>query len=68
METKFSLYNKFTPVTFEAKDSIKSKMQAVEDFWKDVETNKKEYYSSIDVAGIPLLMLQNIGHSTASKA
>ena len=52
VETRVSLYNKFTTTTFEDKDSIKSKMQTVKDFLKNVETNKKEYYSNIHVKGI----------------
>ena len=46
-ETRLSLYIEFTTVTFEEKDSIKSKMQKVKDFLKNVKNNKEEYYSAI---------------------
>ena len=41
-ETKFSLFNRFTTITFEEKDPTKSKMQAVEDFLNDMEINDNE--------------------------
>ena len=53
-DRKFSLYNRFTNITFEEKDSIKSKMQAAEDALNDMEinSNEEEFYSSINVTGI----------------
>ena len=49
VDTKFSLYNRFTSITFEERDSTQSKIQAVMDFLNDAEINNKEeeYYSSI---------------------
>ena len=39
-DRKFSLHNRFTNITFEEKDSIKSKMQAVEDVLKKTHGNQ----------------------------
>ena len=54
VDAKFSLFNRFATITFEEKDSTKSKMQAVEDFLNDMEINdnEEENYSSINVTGI----------------
>ena len=37
---------------FLCEKEISQMVQIVKDFLKDVETNEKEYYSSIDVTGI----------------
>ena len=54
VHTKVSLYNRFTSITFDKRDSNKSKMQAVMDLLNDAEINenKEEYYSSINITGI----------------
>ena len=53
-ESRHSIIAKFTHITFEAKDSAKSKLQTVEDVLKNMEINDNEedFYSSIDVSGI----------------
>ena len=53
-ENRSSMYSAFTYITFEEKESTKSKMQAVEDVLKDMEINDNEedFYSSINVTGI----------------
>ena len=53
-DRKFSLYNRSTNITFEEKDSIKSKLQAVEDVLNEMEinNNEEEFYVSINVTGI----------------
>ena len=72
-DRRFSLLIRFTNITFEGKDSIKSKMQAVEDVLKDMEINniEEEFCSSINVTGIFSYetTLQLItGYTTVSKA
>ena len=53
-DRRSSIYARFAYITFEEKDSIKSKMQAVEDVLIDMEINDNEedFYSSINVTGI----------------
>ena len=50
-ESRHSIIAKFTHITFEAKDSTKSKLQTVEDVLKNMD-NEEEFYSSINVSGI----------------
>ena len=47
-------FYKFTNITFEGKDSIKSKMQTVEYVLNEMEinNNEEEFYDSINVVGI----------------
>ena len=53
-ESRHSIYAKFTHITFEAKDSAKSKLQIVEHVFQDMKINDSEedLYSSINVTGI----------------
>ena len=53
-ESENSIYAKFTYITFEEKDSTKSKMQTVEDVLKDMEINdnEEEFYACINITGI----------------
>ena len=51
-ETKISIRNKFTTITFEENVSRNSKLQTVKDYLMDVVNNEKEYNSSLHVTGI----------------
>ena len=48
------IFYKFSTITFDTNCSIKSKLQATEDVLNDMEIddNKGEFYSTINVAGI----------------
>ena len=51
VDTKFSIYKRFTSITVDERDYTKSEMQAVMNFLNDdeINNNEEEYYSSIDV-------------------
>ena len=70
-ESENSIYAKFTYITFEEKDSTKSKMQTVEDVLKDMEINENEVFILPSMSQESLVMkkilLLKIGYSIVSK-
>ena len=50
-DTKISIFNKFISIAFDEKDASRSKLQAIEEFLRDVKNNAKEYESTLFMTG-----------------
>ena len=51
-ETKISIFNTFSIIEFETKDTSRSKLQAVKDYLDDVKNNAKEYNLVLFMTGV----------------